>query len=94
MNIKNITAFYHYMWPSLFETILCYLKQADVLLRCVTLIYKLRTVDETEHYTCWSWSKTDVSDKDLISRTAVVVHSVTGKPFAENEDAVSSTMGC
>ena len=51
-------------------------------------------MDEKEHYTGWSWSKTDVPDKELISQTAVVVQSVTGKPFAENEDAVSSTMGC
>jgi hypothetical protein len=51
-------------------------------------------VDEKEHYTCWPCSKTDVPDKELISQTAVVVQSVTGKPFAENENAVSSTMGC
>ena len=70
------------------------LPEADVLLKCVTLIHKLRTVDEKEHYTCWSWSKTDVPDKELISQTAVVVQSVTHKLFAENEDAVSSTVGC
>jgi hypothetical protein len=35
-----------------------------------------------------------VSDKEQSTRTAVVVQSVTRKPFAENEDAVSSTIGC
>ena len=70
------------------------LPEAYVLLRCVTLIHKLRTMDEKGHYTCWSWSKTDVPNKELISQNAVVVQSVTSKPFAVHEDAVSSTMGC
>jgi hypothetical protein len=70
------------------------LPEADILLKCVTLIQKLRTVDEKEYYTCRSWSKTDVHDKELIGQAAVVVQSVTRKSFAENGDAVSNTMDC